>query len=73
MVKIFWLGEVVYPRTISPEPFHHYRHYEGLRLLPSVCEQIIIQQTLISFLHEICATKGNCTKLMQSLKKIARD
>jgi len=28
--------------------FHHYRHYEGLRLLPSVCEQIIIQQTLIS-------------------------
>ena len=20
MVKIFWLGEVVYPRTISPEP-----------------------------------------------------
>lgn len=28
--------------------FHHYRHYEGLHLLPSVCEQIIIQQTLIS-------------------------
>ena len=28
------------------EVFHHYRHYEGLRLLPSVCEQIIIQQTL---------------------------
>ena len=26
--------------------FHHYRHYEGLRLLPSACEQIIIQQTL---------------------------
>ena len=26
--------------------FHHYRHYEGLRLLPSVCEQKIIQQTL---------------------------
>ena len=26
--------------------FHHCRHYEGLRLLPSVCEQIIIQQTL---------------------------
>ncbi len=20
MVKIFWLGKVVYPRTISPEP-----------------------------------------------------
>ena len=29
------------------EVFHHYRHYEGLRLLPSVCERIIIQQTLI--------------------------
>lgn len=28
--------------------FRHYRPYEGLRLLPSVCEQIIIQQTLIS-------------------------
>ena len=28
------------------EVFHHYRHYEGLRLLPSACEQIIIQQTL---------------------------
>lgn len=28
--------------------FHHYRHYEGLRLLPSVCEQIIIQQALIN-------------------------
>ena len=29
------------------EVFHHYSPYEGLRLLPSVCEQIIIQQTLI--------------------------
>ncbi|MDR3843953.1 hypothetical protein, partial [Hallella sp.] len=28
--------------------FHHCRRYEGLRLLPSVCEQIIIQQTLIN-------------------------
>ena len=28
-----------------------YSHYEGLRLLPSVCEQIIIQQTLICFVH----------------------
>ena len=27
--------------------FHHCRRYEGLRLLPSVCEKIIIQQTLI--------------------------
>ena len=28
--------------------FHHCRRYEGLRLLPSVCEQIIIQQTLFN-------------------------
>ena len=28
------------------EIFHHYRHYEGLRLLPSVCDQKLIQQTL---------------------------
>ena len=28
--------------------FHHYRHYEGLRLLPSVCDSKLIQQTLIS-------------------------
>ena len=27
--------------------FHHYRHYEGLRLLPSVCDSKLIQQTLI--------------------------
>ena len=30
------------------EVFNQLRHYEGLRLLPSVCEQIIIQQTLIN-------------------------
>ena len=29
------------------EVFNQLRHYEGLRLLPSVCEQIIIPQTLI--------------------------
>ena len=28
--------------------FHHYRHYEGLRLLPTVCDSKLIQQTLIS-------------------------
>ena len=28
--------------------FHHYRHYEGLRLLPSVCDSKLIQQTLIN-------------------------
>lgn len=27
--------------------FHHYRHYEGLRLLPTVCDSKLIQQTLI--------------------------
>ena len=27
--------------------FHHYRHYEGLRLLPSVCDSKLIQQTLL--------------------------
>ena len=32
--------------------FHHCRRYEGLRLLPSVCEQIIIQQTLIMEMNE---------------------
>ena len=26
--------------------FHHYRHYEGLRLLPTVCDSKLIQQTL---------------------------
>ena len=29
--------------------FHHYRHYEGLRLLPSVYDSKLIQQTLISY------------------------
>ena len=29
--------------------FHHYRHYEGLRLLPSVCDSKLIQQTLNTF------------------------
>ena len=35
--------------------FHHYRHYEGLRLLPSVCDSKLIQQTLIG--SEIDRTK----------------
>ena len=26
--------------------FHHYRHYEGLRLLPSVYDSKLIQETL---------------------------
>ena len=29
--------------------FHHYRHYEGLRLLPSVYDSKLIQQTLIIY------------------------
>ena len=32
--------------------FHHYRHYEGLRLLPSVCDSKLIQQTLI--IENVC-------------------
>ena len=32
--------------------FHHCRRYEGLRLLPSVCEQIIILQTLFRLLNK---------------------
>ena len=31
-------------RTLAD--YHCYRHYEGLRLLPSACDEIIIQQTL---------------------------
>ena len=30
--------------------FHHYRHYEGLRLLPSVCDQRVRGQVPNSFL-----------------------
>ena len=41
--------------------FHHYRHYEGLRLLPSeglrllpsVCDSKLIQQTLIMISKQI--------------------
>ena len=29
--------------------FHHYRHYEGLRLLPSVYDSKLIQQTLFNW------------------------
>ena len=32
-------------RTLAD--YHCYRHYEGLRLLPSACDEIIIQQTQI--------------------------
>ena len=33
--------------------FHHYRHYEGLRLLPSVCDSKLIQQTLIMSINSL--------------------
>ena len=36
--------------------FHHYRHYEGLRLLPSVCDSKLIQQTL-----------SRCSKLVYTI------
>ena len=34
--------------------FHHYRHYEGLRLLPSVYDSKLIQQTLFTVLLFSC-------------------
>ena len=40
--------------------FHHYRLYEGLRLLPSVCEQIIIQQTLFNHFSPIFSLYSIC-------------
>ena len=33
--------------------FHYYRHYEGLRLLPTVCDSKLIQQTLISDIDNV--------------------
>ena len=41
--------------------FHHYRHYEGLRLLPSVCDSKLIQQTLITRVSCIFILIGECT------------
>ena len=38
--------------------FHHYRHYEGLRLLPSVCDSKLIQQTLIIVIYNERIQKG---------------
>ncbi|MGN8709950.1 hypothetical protein ACTNDU_02940, partial [Hallella faecis] len=43
--------------------FHHCRRYEGLRLLPSVCEQIIIQQTLINATLKTSSSVVECTFL----------
>ena len=36
-----------------------HRHYEGLRLLPSICDQIIIQQTLINYSNTNMEIKEN--------------
>ncbi|MBP5346240.1 MAG: hypothetical protein J6Y99_08505, partial [Bacteroidales bacterium] len=33
-------------RTLAD--YHRYRHFEGLRLLPSAWDEIIIQQTLVN-------------------------
>ena len=41
--------------------FHHYRHYEGLRLLPSVCDSKLIQQTLLMFYN---IRQANGTKII---------
>ena len=41
--------------------FHHYRHYEGLRLLPSVCDSKLIQQTLRMFYN---IRQANGTKII---------
>ena len=41
--------------------FHHDRHYEGLRLLLSVCDSKLIQQTLIKVLiNEIHLFRIQC-------------
>ena len=37
--------------------FHHYRHYEGLRLLPSVCDSKLIQQTQIKLTTGVVSSK----------------
>ena len=44
--------------------FHHYRHYEGLRLLPSVYDSKLIQQTLISF---CCRTRKRYIGILNKL------
>ena len=41
--------------------FHHYRHYEGLRLLPSVCDSKLNQQTLLTRVSCIFILIGECT------------
>ena len=50
--------------------FHHYRHYEGLRLLPSVYDSKLIQQTLLKPLAKLeCfqVHKSCCLNSLNSL------
>ena len=55
--------------------FHHYRHYEGLRLLPSVCDSKLIQQTLIKRVH-YCPVKVDSSLFeiieIQSFSKVSK-
>ena len=44
--------------------FHHYRNYEGLRLLPSVCDSKLIQQTLITFKQDFLNSKNTYFSLI---------
>ena len=58
--------------------FHHYRHYEGLRLLPSVYDSKLIQQTLIIVFFRLpcppLAKRGALTHSQAlALSKRARD
>ena len=51
--------------------FHHYRHYEGLRLLPSVCDSKLIQQTLNKdYLRDF---SGNLIRFRLNNKKVMTD
>ena len=48
--------------------FHHYRHYEGLRLLPSVYDSKLIQQTPIKVL--ILKTIFKPIKILKAYEKV---
>ena len=53
------------------EVFNQLRHYEGLRLLPSVCGWKLIQQTLITpylLLYRAKITKNNSNNLAKKLQ-----
>ena len=52
--------------------FHHYRHYEGLRLLPSVYDSKLIQQTLTTCIIENLPLCGVLYRPHQSPHNTAR-